>query len=134
MNFTHLYTDCFHQTLKCQDSGILVSKWLPATSSMSLEMFKASCLTMASLAQRHEGQSVLIDGTDFYMGQPEDSFWAWRGENISPIYNSAGVKKFAFLWKEGSPLPPNSGSISEPDKFPTTHFTNRDEAMTWLGE
>jgi len=131
MNFEHLVTDTFHQAVRCRDTGVLLNKWLPATSNLGYDTFRAAVLQMASIAKEQKATKVLVDGTDFHMGMPPNDFWTWRGEHISPLYNET-VAKFAFVWSDGSPLPPNNGEVSAPDTFPTTHFTSTKAAMEWL--
>jgi len=133
MNLEHLVTDTFHQALRCRDTGVLLNKWLPATSNLTYDMFRAAVLQMAAISKEQGATKVLVDGTDFHMGRPPSEFWAWRAEHIAPLYNES-VVKFAYVWPEGTPAPPNNGEVSAPDTFPTTHFTSAKAAMGWLIE
>ena len=56
----------------------------------------------------------------------------WRTKNISPLYNEAGVKKFAFLYPAGSPTPPTNGQNMPDEKFPTGFFSSESELRRWL--
>jgi hypothetical protein len=61
----------------------------------------------------------------------------WRDQEIIPRYDGAGVKRFAFLWPEGTPGAVESGGTPTPEgsaNFPAGWFTRRERAYRWLME
>ncbi|MGN6632559.1 MAG: hypothetical protein ACTHKP_10030 [Nitrososphaeraceae archaeon] len=49
-----------------------------------------------------------------------------------PLYNEAGVKKFAFLYPPGSPIPSTNGLNIPDEKFPCLlFFRKRSKAMAF---
>ena len=52
--------------------------------------------------------------------------------NVSPLYNEAGVKKFAFLIPPGYPKPPSNIQNMPYEEFPTGFFTSENELINWL--
>jgi hypothetical protein len=110
--------------------------WLRSTSEMSDEGFKETLDLFAAEGERAKPTYMIIDATEFdhKLG---DGVLAWRDEEIIPRYNAAGVKKFAFLWPEGTPGTVESGGTPKPEgsaTFPTGWFTGRERAYTWLIE
>ena len=77
---------------------------------------------------------MIIDATQFFHTQGEGVL-AWRDENIVPLYNQAGVQKFAFLAAPGMPGTVEQGGVPAPDgpaTFPTAWFGTRDRMYAWL--
>ena len=108
--------------------------WLPSTSEMSDDGFKETLELFAGAGERAKPEFMIIDATEFHHelgdGVPE-----WRDREIIPRYNSAGVKKFAFLWPEVMPGTVESGGTPKPEgsaDFPTGWFTGRERAYQWL--
>lgn len=118
------------------ENGILELEWLDASSDMTDDDFKRSMLRYAELAGAQSTPALLVDVTKFRhrMGK---GVGAWRDENIIPAYNSAGVKKFAFLVAAGT-----SGTVEEgnppakepPGVFPTGYFSERQNILDWFRE
>ena len=99
-----------------RDVGDGVEKWL--------SLFAGYCERT-----RHPG--VLVDSTNFRM-DPANLNWEWRDTNITPRYNAAGVRKFAFHMPVGMPA---IGQPPAPDgraDFPTAFFGSRQAALDWL--
>jgi hypothetical protein len=60
---------------------------------------------------------------------------AWRDEHIVPLYNQAGVKKFAFLATSRAPATVEKSTEPTPDgpaTFPTGWFETRERLYAWL--
>jgi hypothetical protein len=110
--------------------------WLPSTSEMSDEAFKQTLELFAAEGERVKPSYMIIDATKF-RHELGDGVLEWRDREIVPRYNSAAVKKFAFLWPEGTPGTVESGGTPKPDgpaNFPTGWFTGRERAYQWLTE
>ena len=77
---------------------------------------------------------MIVDATQFFHTLA-DSALPWRDENIVPLYNQAGVQKFAFLAPAGMPGTVEQGGVPAPDgpaTFPTAWFETRDRLYAWL--
>jgi hypothetical protein len=111
-------------------------RWLPATSEMGDDGFKETLELFAAEGERARPGYMIIDATEF-RHELGDGVLEWRDLEIIPRYNTAGVKKFAFLWPEGTPGTVESGSTPTPEgsaNFPTGWFTSRERAYQWLTE
>src|ERR1700752_3319368 len=71
--------------------------WLPSTSEMSDDGFKETLELFAAEGGRDKPDYMIIDATQF-RHELGAGVLEWRDREIIPRYNSAGVKKFAFLW------------------------------------
>jgi hypothetical protein len=79
---------------------------------------------------------MVIDATEF-RHELGAGVAEWRDREIIPRYNSAGVKKFAFLWPAGTPGTVESGGTPKPEgpaDFPTGWFTGTERAYQWFIE
>lgn len=110
--------------------------WLPSTSSMSDDGFKETLQLFAAEGERAKPDYMLIDATEFHH-EVGAGVLEWRDREIIPRYNSAGVRKFAFVWPEGTPGTVESGGTPKPEgsaDFPTGWFTGRERAYRWFME
>jgi hypothetical protein len=111
-------------------------RWLPSTHEMGDDGFKQTLELFAAEGEPARPGCMVIDATEF-RHELRAGVLEWRDREIVPRYNSAGVKKFAFLWPEGTPGTVESGGTPQPDgpaNFPTGSFTRRDRAYAWLIE
>jgi len=119
-----------------EDWRTLELKWLPSTREMDDDGFKTTLELFAEQGERLKPDYMIIDATEF-AHELGGGVMEWRHAEIIPRYNAAGVKKFAFLWKEGMPGTVESGSTPAPEgsaDFPTGWFTGRERAYSWLTE
>ena len=117
-----------------EDWRTLELRWLPV--DMSDADFKETITLFAELGEQHHPRWMIIDATEFHheFGQ---GVMEWRDENIIPRYARAGVKKFAFLVKQGFPGTVESGAQPVVDgsaTFPTGWFATRERAYQCLAE
>ncbi len=110
--------------------GVLEIRWYDSTSTMSSDEFNQWLSRFATTVENRLRPGVLVDGTSFLMSDEMDA--AWRDANIIPRYNSAGVKRFAFLMPAGMPLIGQDPAPEGPGEFPTGYFGTRQDAMEWL--
>jgi hypothetical protein len=111
-------------------------RWLPSTSVMSDDGFRETLERFAAEGELARPGYMVIDATEF-RHELGDGVLEWRDREIIPRYNAAGVKKFAFLWPEGTPGTVESGGTPKPEgpaNFPTGWFTSRERAYQWLIE
>jgi hypothetical protein len=110
--------------------------WLPSTREMGDDGFKETLELLAAGGERARPDYMIIDATEFHH-ELGDGVLEWRDREIIPRYNSAGVRKFAFLWPKGMPGTVESGVTPKPEgsaDFPTGWFTSRERAYQWLME
>ena len=108
--------------------------WAQTTRSMSDDGFKQTLQMLADHGLRLRPASIIIDATEFFHELGEGTL-AWRDEHIVPLYNEAGVQKFAFLVTEHMPGTVEKGAEPIPDgpaAFPTGWFETRDRMYGWL--
>ena len=111
-------------------------RWLPSTTDMTDEGFKATLELLAAAGERVRPQFMLIDATEFHH-QFGEGVMAWRDEHIIPRYGAAGVTRFAFLVPEGAPGTIEQGGtpvVEGRATFPTAWFSTRERAYRWLAE
>ena len=109
-------------------------KWTPATQSMGDDGFRTTLQLLADHGLELHPTFVIVDSTEFFHRLGEGAL-AWRDENIVPLYNRAGIQKFAFLAPEGMPGTVEKGGEPAPDgpaTFPTGWFETRDRLYAWL--
>src|SRR5947207_1130039 len=90
------------------DQQILELDWTDASARLSDQQFMDALSRFAGHAEQHHAPNVIIDVTRF-LASPGPAVGPWRDENVIPMYNRAGVRKFAFLVPAGSPGTVESG-------------------------
>lgn len=98
---------------------------------MTDEDFKRELSLFAGQVEQRKARGILVDVARFRHKMGPD-VQEWRVKNISNRYSAAGVKRFAFLFPEGSQVPPVMNQSSVGENFLTRAFTNREEALVFL--
>ena len=114
--------------------GVLELEWLEASADMTDDDFKASMERYAQLAGEHSTPNLLVDLKSF-RHSPGKGMGPWRDEHIIPVYNAAGVKKFAFLCPAGTPGTVEDGgepTREPPGEFLTGYFFQRQGIVDWF--
>jgi len=96
--------------------------------------FKETLQLLADQGLKVRPTFMIIDATQFFHTLGEGVL-LWRDEQIVPLYNEAGVQKFAFLATGAMPGTVEKGGVPAPDgpaTFPTAWFETRDRLYTWL--
>ena len=109
-------------------------KWGPQTRSMTDDGFKQTLQVMADHGLKVRPRYMIIDATQFSHTLGEGTL-AWRDEHIVPLYNDAGVEKFAFLTAASMPGTAEKGAAAVPEgraTFPTGWFETRERMYAWL--
>jgi hypothetical protein len=109
-------------------------KWSPETRSMGDDGFKKTLQLLADQGLQVRPRYMIIDATEFFHTVGEGTL-AWRDEHIVPLYNQAGVEKFAFLATDRAPGTVEKGGQPAPDgpaSFPTGWFETKERMYTWL--
>jgi hypothetical protein len=108
--------------------------WLEATKDMIDPHFQGILYLLAGYAMQKKSKKVFVDARKFLFHPSSELVGPWRTKNISPLYNEAGVKKFAFLYPTGSPIPPTNGQNMPDEKFPTAFFTSESDLGKWFSD
>ena len=110
---------------------VIEIRWFDSTADLGTKDFQRFLDEFAAQVERTRRRRILTDATQFLMDRHlmDDP---WREANIIPRYNSAGVKKFAFLVPEGVPNVGEEPVLLGPAKYPTGYFTRRNAALDWL--
>ena len=108
--------------------------WSPDTRSMDDDGFRQTLQLLADHGLKVRPRFMIVDSTQFHHALAEGAL-AWRDEHIVPLYNEAGVQKFAFLVTAAMPGTVEKGAEPAPDgpaAFPTGWFETRDRMYAWL--
>jgi hypothetical protein len=114
------------------ENSLLILEWLEATKDMIAPHFQGILYLLAGYAVQMKSKTIFVDSRKFLFHPSSELVGPWRTKNISPLYNEAGVEKFAFLYPPGSPIPPTNGQNMPDEKFPTGFFTSESELRKWL--
>jgi len=109
-------------------------KWNPSTRDMTEDGFKRTLQLLADHGVKVRPAYMIVDSTEFYYSIG-DGILAWRNEHIVPLYNEAGVQKFAFLVTDTMPGTVEKGGQPAPDgpaSFPTGWFETQERMYAWL--
>jgi len=108
--------------------------WNPNTRTMGDDGFQETLQLLADQGLKVRPRYMIIDATQFFHTLGE-GILTWRDEHIVPLYNEAGVQKFAFLATGAAPGTIEKGGVPAPDgpaTFPTAWFETRDRLYAWL--
>jgi hypothetical protein len=131
MKPTLLREDKYLQVFWDESTRIISIDWKEATSEMTDEDFKAELTLFAKHVEDKRAPSMLIDVSKFHH-HPCEEVGEWRRKNISTRYNAAGVKRFAFLFPKGAPIPSMASQSAEGERFLTQSFNSCEAAFDWL--
>jgi len=109
-------------------------KWLASTRSMNDDGFRTTLELLADQGLKLHPTYMIIDAVEFYH-RVGDATFVWRDQHIIPLYNQAGIQKFAFLTTDQMPNTVEKGVQPAPDgpaAFPTAWFETRDRLYAWL--
>jgi hypothetical protein len=115
-----------------EEISLLTLERLEATKDMIAPHFQGILYLLAGYALQNKSEKIFIDSRKFLFHPTDELIGPWRTKNITPLSNEAGVKKFAFLFPPGSPIPPTNGQNMPDEKFPTGFFSSKSELRKWL--
>ena len=125
------FTDEWGEVIDRPEHDAIEIRWFDSTATMTGKQFNDSLSRFAAEVERTGRPRVLVDSVPFAM--PMDQMdGSWRDANITPRYNAAGVKRFAFLMPSGMPAIGTPPSTVGPAEFPTAYFGTRRETIAWL--
>src|SRR6266508_1363260 len=120
--------DEFETVTYDEATGILELDWTNASAHLTDQQFMDALARFAAHAEEHRAPNVIIDVTRF-LASPGPEVAPWRDEHVIPVYNRAGVRRFAFLVPAGSPGTVEQGGQPAPETpgdFPTGYFETRE--------
>jgi hypothetical protein len=126
-----LHEGRFLRVIWDEKTRIIGIEWKEATSAMTSEEFKAALTLFAGHVEQKKALGIVVDVSNF-RHKPGPETQPWRLKNISTRYSAAGVKRFAFLFPPGTPIPPMQSSPEE--TFLTHAFDDIQQAEDWLTE
>ena len=129
-----LYKDAFAEYFRDSEHGAVVQRWSEATDSMTEEQFRHGVERLAELIEREHLPNAIVDVVKMRY-RPAADFEEWRQANIIPRYNSAGIRKFAFIYPNGFTGTVENGVIPSPEgkaTFPFGYFNAAGAAFAWL--
>ena len=130
-NLKIVYSDSWGDIIDREADDCVEVRWFDTSSAMGGEDFNAFLVRYAEQVETCGRRYGLIDAVQFKMDMSR-VVPAWRDEHITPRYNAAGLKKFAFILPDGMPAigapPANEGTAD----FPTGYFGTRADALAWF--
>jgi hypothetical protein len=131
MQVIQLHDGKFLTILWDEKMRIIGIDWKESTASMTDEDFKTELTLFAGYVEQKKAQGILVDVNTFRHKNGPD-IHPWRVKNISSRYSAAGVRRFAFLFPQGSQIPAMMNQSAEREDFLTRSFTSKEEAVAWL--
>ena len=130
-----LYNDEYGSIISYPDHRALEISWSEGSATISDDSFKMWLTKFGELAVETGSQYLIVDGLKWQGNVSPEAMGSWRTEQVIPIYNQAGTKKFAFLFPEVPP--PLAGKAPAPEEganYPTGYFASRDAIYDWFRE
>jgi hypothetical protein len=128
-------SDQWGQIIWYDEWNSLELRWLPSTAEAADSDVKTTMEMFAHESVNRRPRTLIVDTTEFRHTWG-DGMMPWRDSEIIPLYNQAGVVKFAFI---ANPQYPGStveaGATPGPEgpaNFPTGWFKTREAAYQWL--
>jgi hypothetical protein len=113
------------------DTCAIELDWKDATERMTADDFKEALEHFAGYIRDQSATGALVDVRRFgFKTTPE--LEPWRLQNIVPVYNAGGLKRFAYMLPMGTEYRPGDGGAGA--EFVTDYFEDIDDARSWLKE
>lgn len=107
--------------------------WKDSTNEMSDDDFKDALRAFAGQAAAQGATRLLVDVRRFHHAM-NDTVGSWRAQEITPLYNGAGIERFAYVVPEQAPATPSDtpDTSSDGEDFATRFFHSDVDARGWL--
>lgn len=131
-----IYGDRFGAIRHHPETGVLELEWTEGTAEMDDGDFMA-WLSRYAETEASIGAPFLVIDVRRFRFRPGEQVGQWRDEHVIPLYNGAGVRKFAFLVPAGTPGTVSAGNTPAPESpghFPTGYFDARDQMDAWFAD
>jgi len=117
-----------------EDTSVMSFVWTEKSAVMTVDDYKDAIRDYAHRVLEHRVRRALVDLRKFRYRAEHAELGSWWADEIVPLYNQAGLKKFAFVLPEGEQVPPDEtpAEAEAGEKFITRHFASKQAAMSWL--
>jgi len=117
-----------------EDTSVMSFVWTEKSAAMTVDDYKDAIRDYAHLVFEHRARRALVDLRKFRYRVEHAELGSWWADEIVPLYNQAGLKKFAFVLPEGEQPPPDEAPAKAEarETFITRHFASQQAAMSWL--
>jgi len=116
-------------------ASVMSFVWTEKSAAMTVDDYKNAIRDYARLVLKHRVRCALVDLREFrYRVEDTEALGSWWSDEIVPLYNQAGLEKFAFVLPEGEQPPPDEAPAKAEarETFITRHFASQQAAMSWL--
>jgi hypothetical protein len=117
------------------DASILSFIWTDKSVAMTDDDYKAAIREYARLMVKQRTRRALIDLRRFrYCLGDAAGLGSWWENEIVPLYQQAGLEKFAFVLPAGEQPSPDEApaQAAAGERFLTKHFGSQQAAISWL--
>jgi len=118
-----------------EQPSLLSFNWTEKSAGMTDDDYKQALREYARLIVQLRARRALIDLRKFrYRLGDAEGLGSWWANEIVPLYNRAGLEKFAFVLPEDEQPPPDEtpAEPGEGQKFLTKQFGTKQGAISWL--
>jgi hypothetical protein len=118
-----------------EHASLMSFVWTEKSAAMTVDDYKDAIREYARLALEYRVRCALVDLRKFrYRVEDADLPGSWWADEIVPLYNRAGLQKFAFVLPEGEQAPPDEtpAKAEAGEKFVTKQFGSEQAAISWL--
>src|SRR5262249_38677981 len=118
-----------------EQASLLSFNWTEKSAGMTDDDYKQALREYARLVLKHQARRALIDLRRFrYRLGDSDALGSWWANEIVPLYNQAGLEKFAFGLPEGEQAPSDetSSNAEEGSTFLAKQSGTKQAAISWL--
>lgn len=118
-----------------EHASLMSFRWTEKSGEMTVDDYKDAISEFARLVLKRRSRRALIDLRKFrYRVEGAGVPGSWWADEIVPVYNQAGLEKFAFVLPEGEQASPDepSAPAEAGEKFITKQFASEQAAISWL--
>jgi hypothetical protein len=108
--------------------------WTEQSAAMTVDDYKDAIRAYARLVLEHRARRALVNLRNFRFRAEDADVGTWWADEIVPLYNQAGLEKFAFVLPDGEQPPPDETPPQRDagEKFVTRQFGSEQAAIAWL--
>ena len=117
-----------------EHASLMSFVWTEKSVAMTVGDYKDAIREYARLVLEHRARRALVDLRKFRYVVDAHLLGSWWADEIVPLYNQAGLEKFAFVLPEGEQAPPDEtpAKAQAGEKFVTKQFGSEPAAISWL--
>src|SRR5437764_10391502 len=116
-----------------EHASLMSFVWTEKSVSMTVDDYKDAIRDYARLVLEHRVRCAFVDLRKFRYRVEHGELGSWWADEIVPLYNQAGLEKFAFVLPEGEQAPSDEtpAKAEAGEKFITRQFAPKQAAMPW---